>query len=698
MNLISNFVTEGRNKVSLSSKFPQLSIRNEKDFFMECDVYDVVIPVLSESSSNNQFSVLERCILRLLKIDNNLTDQQISEKLCLGICNNNNDKMIDISFVKFIRARLKDKGLIESSGNITEKGKEAMYISEAQQEEQNECIAQIIYIRQLNKPLSYIHIGELENETFDINDKKLTMKYGSVGNEKTIEGKIIYLVHNSKRNDFIEYKAPNKDEARRLIAKYNKLCGSYDKRIRYNNTRPLKISPVPKSAMVHMKAFLQNGNVMTPIISDGFSCNIDGLLNYMKSTEFGDKIIQKLFQDESVIKEPQSDNNEIINKKEYYEIYDALKKISIQSGNSIDSNLLADKSNAKIIQGYFSALEWTLHYYLIKKQNLSKTIRIMSGQSSYSNKKSSAEYAEKLGLESLESDGIISAADKPNINKWINGRADGNVVPSLKTLLPIVLCYSYIEDEKDFKSLAMDYPDFLIRVDQLNKYASKARHNGYVEAGVDEIKEISKFIKNTISTLIPDVIIGDAKHSQNDSESSSGYILNNMVSLADIIGWDTLDALNEEAKRLILDLSPSNDQKMSSSEFILNISQFLEAIIFDELKEMEINPTLNKEEIIESIEKRLNGKLPEAFYYVGENYYNIALQKTKSTLNAMTLVYLGFVDDTNFNELNKLDFQDYIAEISSLRAHGNTANLILKKEDIENFRTKLFDILKIIGG
>lgn len=710
MHLISNFITSDKKSARLSSKFPMLSIRSEIDFFLECDAYDIIIPLRKQETKSNSFSILERCILRLLSIDSELSNEEISEKLCLGTCYGSSKNNIDTSFVKIIRARLKDNGLLDTSGAVTPKGENVIrLVAEAENEETDETPVQVFCIRQLNnKLLSYIHVGEIESESYDLDNRMITLKYGSAGKEKEVRGKLISYQHNRNKPDYIGSKPPTRDEIIRLISRYNKMCRSGEKRIQYDSRYGFNVSPTPSTVIIHMKALLQNGNVLEPIISDGFSCNIEGLVQYMnadsekESNKYKADIIRSLFEHELVIKDSNV-NNEVTNKRDYNEIYRELEKLTVQTGDSLDGNMIADRTNARIIKGCYGALEWTLHYYLIKKQDLGKTIKLLIGNSSYANKVTSSEYILKHGMELAETDVTISSADKNTIEKWINESENGNVIPSLKVLLPVVLCYAHVADEPNFKAMALQYPDFMSRIEKLHKYANSARHNGSVDISANEILENVSFSKCVISKLIPEITIGDAEINQKDSISSSSYIVNNMINLTTSeIGWDLWNSLSDSVKNLLIDLAPDNDKdittKLSSLDFITSISQVLEELIYEEIRKLDISDKPDKPQIIEIIENKLESKIPEGYYFASDVYFSAALDRKKSTLNAMTLVYLGFANNYYFDKLKNAGFLEYVMTISDLRGHGNTVNLVVNDEDRIKLRKKLFDILKIIGG
>lgn len=705
MSLISNFISENKKMIGFSSKFPLISVRSERDFFLECDAYNITIPVKTKPKSCANFSIIEQCVLRLLKINSNYSDREIAEKLCLGTYKNNNsgNEYVDTSLIKIIRARLEDLELIDSSGSITETGLQTLQSASAISAQETERIsAQVFCIRQLNnKLLSYIHIGAIESESFDNERFKISMKYGSAGKEEIRKGTLIPIRRDKSKEDFIANKVPTQNEIIRAISKYNRLCSPKNVIKYYVSNGGIEILPVPESVIIHMKAVIQNGNACEPIISDGFSCNIDGVLNYVKSKT---EIIKELFERDSKITEESDNLEEKIVHREYSEIFYALKKVKIAQGDSIDSNQIAKNTNSGTIQGCYSALEWTFHYYLNKKIDISRTIKVLSEKSSVSNITTILEYAKRFNLNIPETTRSLSGAEKNGIEKWITGCKSGDVVPEIKVLLPVLICYTYLESDALFRNLIIDIPDFLIIIEKLHALAAEIRHEGSSNMSCDEVNKYVMFTKKIVEMLIPEINFGEKDEINIKSDVSSQYFVNNTVKLTEIIGWDLWNSLDEKVKKLLFELSPENDKdinlRLSPMDFVSRVSQILEEMLYEEIRYMNISEKCyERTALFNKIEERTGNKqLPEGYYLVGENYLNKAVHQGKSTLNAMALVYFANADENVFNNLFKIGIVEYVIYISQLRRHGNVVNLVLNDKEKSEIREKLFEILKIIGG
>ena len=700
MHLISNFITDVGNDRKLSSIFPMISVSSYNDFFIECDAYDVIISINNSSNKNSELSIIEMCVLRLLAINSDYSDEEISEKLCLGV--SADEKGIDTSFVKVIRARLIDTGVIERNGALTSYGYEMINGLKSENNEEADTMSiRIFAIRQINnKLLLFIDKEESNNNRFEINGKKLTIKYGTTGKEKTCRGEYLYLIHDKRKSDYIPSKAPKSDDVRKLISNYNKKVQLDDERINIARGSSISISPVPSSVIIHMKAVLQRGNVMEPIITDGFSINIDDLYTYLAAIS-NSQIISKLYEKDNKRKNEECYEEKII-KDEYKEIYVFMKKTNVMHGNNLDTDIIAQSINTKLLENCYAALEWTFHYYLTKSSSIETTISIVEQKSSSANMKSALEYANEMGLNEPIKTRTLSCADKINIYKWRNGIKNGAPIPDMKLILPLSLIYAHINNEQRFKRMAAEMPDFLNVIEELHSYAASSRHEGIQDVMIDKIEMMLDFVKRVISFLLPDVILDNAVNDNRISEDISKYLNNCIISVANIIGWDTWSMQSETMKMLLLDVSEANDShelyRLSSTDFVLRISQILELLMYDEIKMLNTDTNSNWQTIVDRVSERLNEKLPESFSYVNTVFLQNALNNMKTTLNPMVLVYLCYASEEKINQLKEKSFPRFIAEISEMRGHGNTVNFIIDSDKRREFRNKLFEFVKIIGG
>lgn len=170
--------------------FPNISILGKKvDFYLECNSYDVILPV--KVRGNSKLDIFEEAVLKLIAYKTT-TVEDMADILCLTP-----------DLINFITIRLQEVGLLEDNGrDLTEKGKEYIHIDKEITDESNieYAHAKVFVLNQTGEILPYIQKGELIFDTIeDINGSFLTVEYGTVGNPIKINGKILQQSKNIKK-------------------------------------------------------------------------------------------------------------------------------------------------------------------------------------------------------------------------------------------------------------------------------------------------------------------------------------------------------------------------------------------------------------------------------------------------------------------------------------------------------------------
>jgi hypothetical protein len=234
------------------------------DVFVECLSYDVDIPVNVEKA--RELDIFEEAILRMIKLKKcSATD--LSSILCL-----------EKDLVKFIIIRLVENGLLKDETTISQEGKKVLSYQSKLKKEVEYVYGKIFMIKQTGLILPYIHVGEFQSEAVDdSNASTITIGFGSAGQYRTIKGKRIKCSNYEKAQ-----KNLSANVVKKTINTFNNIAANRSqKQINFSNEYGL-INSQSGNVYFHMKAAVQEGNVDSLIISDGFVPNIDGILDYFQ--------------------------------------------------------------------------------------------------------------------------------------------------------------------------------------------------------------------------------------------------------------------------------------------------------------------------------------------------------------------------------------------------------------------------------
>ncbi|MDE6678526.1 MAG: hypothetical protein K2K02_05750 [Ruminococcus sp.] len=692
LRVISNYL-KNKKCESFSERFPYIRIMREEDLFFECDAYDIVVPCLDfEKSAVHSF---ERSVMKLSGLHPEYSDKEISEILCIEDIHGGG------SLVRLIRERLKSCNMLNDDNTITENGKEQLLYggTRGTNIKKKSEIAQVFVIRQLNNYiLPFIHIGEIESEDTEQTGKNtLSMTIGSTGMEKVIKGRYIRIPHTAPRPV-----TPRKSDIINIINKHNKLereTGSMNI-LKYDEEYSPDISTQPSRVVLHMKAILQEGNVDYPLISDGFSCDIIGLSEYLKDNT---KYITELMErgvSASDIEDKQEDSQKDYKKiQEFPQLHASLARVPEIDDGTLDSGNMALSEKKKYLRHHYYALEWALHYHLKRMPLPESAMTLFLSQSRTENMKTALKSAVNIGFKTECDYNIICGADSFEFQTW-----NKKGIPSLKTLLPLAIIGADCRMEDNMRTLAKEMPELLSFLSEFHEIAGKLRHGSAEQ--LDKIPVI-KFVQQTrkiIYILLPSYHREENKKVRIiDSKDASQKWLDAQVSTAHLLGWDMIRTMNINLKRLAFSIAPDFDnqeqKRLSPNEFILTLSQIMEEVIASELTVIEnIDKSVSKDEAFRIIENKIGRKLDNGIYSTAKTYYKTALERKKTTLNAMVIVYLAFSNSQHIIAVASAELDKLSSEISRLRGHGNDINLSMSYKKLAELRNKTFALLKLIGG
>ena len=243
-------------KKRLSDIFYDFNIRGkEKDVFYNVHIYDVIIKTYEYEDT--ELDIFEKAILGLLNIG--YYDNQIIEKMC-----------IEESFFKTITDSLKFKGILDSRLKLTSEG--LKYLNTINSKEMKYKIK--------NKVIK-VFVDPNSNNIFPyiFTEKDFKLEYISkidweyvvdISGEKLGTDRCILNSNSSSinsENDIVK--------ALRKFAKINR--NRNYRNFEYNDDEKTIKYDLSGSIYLHLKVALQDGNIDNPIISDGFSSQIEFL-------------------------------------------------------------------------------------------------------------------------------------------------------------------------------------------------------------------------------------------------------------------------------------------------------------------------------------------------------------------------------------------------------------------------------------
>lgn len=662
--------------------FPKIKILSRPyNIFLQCYSYDIILPITGQQE--HVLNIFEETVLKLLNYKS-CSVNEIAEALCM-----NKD------LINFIIIRLKELGLLDNKYNVSDKGKQLLNIYKQNEKEMKYLPGKIFVNKETNEILPYVHTGEFVCEdVIEYTGGNIKIALGNAGSNRTCFGK--YL----RKKIYNATNKPTQSEIRKLLRSYNKIClsGQRFSRINIDNEYAIDISR-SEDVTLHLQAVIQEGNVDSIIISDGFVLNVDSLSDYI-TKEYPEIIYTfKKNATEQWI-ENQQKANVSTSRDKYPELQWLLRERETDAKNQDEKNQDEKREafgkNKVRLTDCFAALEWSLHYYLLANPVSEKILAIFKNQTSNENKYTIANFSKRIGGRDIDNNiKIISNLDKGKINYYFQSNQ-----PALYTVLPLAIAEAAQNSESSIHNLVRVMPDFLSFVCELNGKSQRLRHAAEAGNENDEFDEIYQKTRKFVETIIPDLVFTEKNDTFTRKVSASQQRINAEVSLSEEFGsvfFSTLDK-NIQNELMKISLDKHVDKCPLPYEYILVLSRILESYLFQTLKNIKSNKTTEKEAALEKIEKRFELKLPKSFTAVRSQYYKSALLGEKATLGAYSIVLLAFIDDALIESLNKKRFIDTINEICDLRKHGNNVGLCIDFNKLIILRNKVIQVIKTIGG
>lgn len=657
--------------------FPKIkTLSRPYNIFLQCSSYDVILPITKQKEQ--VLNIFEQAVLKLINYKS-CSVNEIADELCMSK-----------DLINFIVIRLREMGLIDDRNSISKKGKELINLYKQNTNEIKYLPGKIFVIKGINEVLPYIHTGEfLCEDVIEYYGGSMKVANGTAGTSSTYSGR--YLRKKTEETPF----RPMQAEIRKLVRSYNKICSAGQRfaKINIDNEYAIDISRSEDVAL-HLQAIVQEGNVDSIIISDGFVLNVDILTSYI-SKEYPDVIDQIKRGATEQLLDDQHSYNTYNQREKYPELKVLLRERIIDTGNQ-DQKMDAFEKNKARLTDCFSALEWSLHYYLKVNPLSNELLTTFKNQTPNENKSTIADCLKKLRVKNIQENAkLISNLDKGKINYYFQTNQ-----PSLYTVLPLVIAEATYNGESNIHNLIREMPDFLAFINELNTKSQWLRHT--VEAGNenDDFDEIYNKTVRFVELVISDFVLTDTKELSIQKIRTSQQRINAQVSLSDAFGSVFFSTIDSKIQNDLIKISL--DKRLHELplpyEFVLILSRVLESYLYQVLKYIKVNSSIDKTGAIVKAEKRIGFMLPKSFTGVGEKFYERVLYGGKATLGAYSIVLLAFTDDIVIEKLTNIGFTKTIDEISGLRKHGNSVGLCVDYEKLSFLRNSVIQIIKTIGG
>ena len=673
--------------------FPSVSILGRKvDFFLECNSYDVIVPVRVRGES--KLDIFEEAVLKLVAFKSTSV-KDMADILCLTP-----------DLVNFIIIRLQEMDFLHENGkDLTEQGKLYLNVDAKVSDENNiEYVqAKVFVLSQTGELFPYVHKGEFVTDTIEeLQGSILTVDYGTAGNSFFIKGKVLRQDKFAKKKGMLQ-----SSEIRNAVNRFNRLVD--------NNVKYDAIEYVPDWSMentlsdnvfFHMQAVIQEGNVDEILVSDGFILNIDFVNQYIKRFYSEFIVTVKERATRNVVKEDSEDQKtglQDIKSSKYRELKKIMNRInafpSIFTENeervsSKDENQMMQADQKRFLLNCYSAFEWSLFYYVLQHPMNSQMRGVIENQSAYQNGRTILKMAEKIGVYFPEKyEELFCSLDRNRINRMYKFST-----PELRVALSIAIITAASDENSSFRKLFGAQPGlFRVLRNLFREHGDLSHQTITLDIDVSNNKLIYDLLIDFVSFLQPDFDFKDHNSKQERTDSVSQRRLNAEVSLSKALGTVYFyNLLPETIREEWILISPDKGQYPETAEYFDILYRIMQDTLFYALRDIRKNPRLQKKEIIAKLKQK--GISSKSFDLVYEGFISQILLNENATLGANAMVYLYYQNDDGIELLKEKKFVSLIEKLTIFRKHGNNVALSVDTKTLNELRDDMLVIAKTMGG
>ena len=662
------------------------TIGTSKDLFVECKSYELVIPV--NGKIERELNIFEEAVIRMISLKKSSVSE-LAKTLCL-----------EKDFVYFVLLRLKENGLLYDNQTISDEGKKVLDRQMSAKSEVEFIQGKLFVIIKTGQILPYIHIGEFHSEIVDeFNKSSMTVFFGSTGNPKKSWGSRI-------RNTDIEREREMKSILETNIIKkhiktYNKIAG-------YRNLTLIDLaegfsieSSASDNIYFHLKAVVQEGNVDEVMFSDGFVSNIDGISDYI-STENPALLSDIKSHAVEMTVLGTVEERKIKMELKYPEIYGLLKNIDshniylTESADDLDTIKRVNEAKKQILLDCYYLVEWVFYYHTIKNPLSSQISDLLKKQKVSKNAETLMQFATSIGIKDANDyEVMFSHIDSNKIHGVYYYKS-----PQIYVCLPLAIAEAKENSASCFHSLIKKDRNILHFIDKLNEKTGGLRHDANEEMIDMDIEEILRHTKRIIYTLLPELDYEKDISKSDEPNDLSRQRLLAQVSLERQLGSICYAAMSPGLKNDWLKISPdkSGKQLPDFREYIEILYRILQTEITAANSEITGKSLLTQNDALKRLSNRHIGPIPKSFSNIKKINYNMSTKGGKSTLGAEALVYIANVSNETAESLEEAEFTNVVDKVVSLRGHAEMTVLNETEQSLNELRSKVIKLTKLIGG
>ena len=365
----------------------------------------------------------------------------------------------------------------------------------------------------------------------------------------------------------------------------------------------------------------------------------------------------------------------------------------------LSQNLRLRKDGTRAIGQVYAAIEWAL-FYSCRIHGFDDKVPELR----YASPKDQVAMVRRAMAEiGCDLSGFVAPVSKGDINNYLAGSAE------MKTVLPMAILQAADDPSHPLRSFCAQHPDFVARIGRMKERRDAPLHGGESERYVQENAPDDLFMKDLVSTLLPQVNFGAAQTSDIETD----------VSVFRNINFNAENSIMGEFGPAVPYLKMTRGTReslLSAERFWLtfegeeNIQPFLNDYYaalqstFDaEIVSDRVSRPGNKlfdpcATAVERCERLGLGELPGGLLSAKKAFIRDALQGGGNhTLGPSLIVYLALAEETKLTaiEASVPGYIEEICELIKLRGHGN-GYIPSTKDEARLYRTFAFDVIKAV--
>lgn len=697
--------------ISFRASLDGLNIAARQSILWPCHAFSISIPQKKKSGLN----VFEKTVLRITEIESGDTNK-IASITCL-----------EKELVSFIQNRLNQLGLVDNRYNLSGEGQELINEWQNLSDGNLEYTVATVFVDLLaGKLLPYVNTEQLAyKKIVKISDNGFVNFLINQTNEKTrvnsrqiLPDKDSYWQIKPETNDIIK-------AIREFKKKYNQYALLNQNVDQYPPPVPMaeaiSVHDNPELVYLHCSVLIQVGNsdlLITDGCGFGFSENfasylmaqnwkwcadlkkkgvVDQIKIHSENPQIAKNIawkylsITRLFHDS---KDGKSKGiNTLLKELSYSPSTEAEEKEYIYKRQQIASKLHA-------------ALEWTLRF-TISNYPVSEWEQIFISKNYKDNETLLCKFAEKIGFSVSKNNRSIFQVKPGAIRQIKHGKVE------LQPLLAIAITGAAQKyTDHPFHTLAAEHSGFIGFALQLKSLRDPIEHGDISDFEADQ-KDLNHRVQRLVQIII-NLLPPIASELRQNSESE--------VDAKDDVNQERLKAEIELDKALGLSFvyEMSHDIKEQLIRVEMMLSQYAEDKAIEIIKCLASVIQLALFEVI--INRKASGKfegdikdtairkivesgfcssivdIPEQISTVNTKRIYRAAQGSSTTLGAHLLAIFLLCSERELTHLKNSDstFLEFIANLISLRGHGNKQQHSFSRNDLESLKNNVFKAIKIL--